>query len=182
MVSASGQGSSSKNSPSSISRNRQPTRTTRVRWQSPPDYDDEELLLEIRLNNPLKGWIEITHLFNMKVPPTRWRTVDAVTTKGNSLLRAQGIFMHPGSLDISGRQVWNQPMPMPPIPWESPVQPLIDFPSWDTAGSGEYASTINEEMEAFMAIEAAKMTATQAAAGNGVLSKPGYNYRSASGS
>ena len=65
-------------------------RVSRVRWASPPDYDDEELLIKIRLTNPQLGWAEITKLFNLEVPPKRWRTADAITTKGNTLMRAHG--------------------------------------------------------------------------------------------
>jgi len=67
-------------------------KVSRLRWQSPPEYDDESLLLDIRLRNPRLGWTAITNLFNhLKVPPKRSRTVDAVTNKGNSLMRAYGI-------------------------------------------------------------------------------------------
>ena len=69
-------------------------RISRVRWKT-ADYDDETLLLQIGLSNPTQGWIEIAQLFNLKVPQQRVRTVDAITSKCNGLLRGRGLIRSP---------------------------------------------------------------------------------------
>lgn len=61
---------------------------TRVRWQSPPHYDDEALLVELRLKHPKLSWAELTNIFNKHVPSERQRTPDAISNKGPLLMKA----------------------------------------------------------------------------------------------
>ena len=60
---------------------------TRTRWQT-PDYDDEALLLNLRLAHRNLSWSEITILFNNHVPDNRKRTADAISNKGPLLIKA----------------------------------------------------------------------------------------------
>jgi len=59
---------------------------SRVKWQT-PNYDDETLLLNLRLAQRNILWAETAKLFNSQVPLERRRTVDAVTNKGQQLMR-----------------------------------------------------------------------------------------------
>lgn len=63
-------------------------RITRRRWQCPPYYDDEALLVRLRLTYPKLSWTEITNIFNKHVPPERHRTPDAISNKGPLLMKA----------------------------------------------------------------------------------------------
>ena len=60
---------------------------TRKRWQG-LGYDDENLLIRLRLNYPKLSWTQITELFNQHVPVERQRTADAITNKGPQLMKA----------------------------------------------------------------------------------------------
>ena len=61
---------------------------TRTRWQCLPFYDDEALLVKLRLTYPKLSWPELTKLFNECVPPERYRTPDAISNKGPPLMKA----------------------------------------------------------------------------------------------
>ena len=60
---------------------------TRTRWQT-PEYDDEALLLDLRLKHRHLSWSELTVLFNNFVPEHRKRTADAISNKGPLLMKA----------------------------------------------------------------------------------------------
>ena len=70
--------------------NTQPTVTNapraRVLWHS-KIYNDEVVLAEVLHNYPSAGWAVISERFNEAVPPSRRRTLDAITSKGKVLQR-----------------------------------------------------------------------------------------------
>ncbi len=59
---------------------------SRVKWQT-SSYNDEIILLDLRLTQGSVPWAKTTELFNTYVPLARWRTVNAVTNKGQQLMR-----------------------------------------------------------------------------------------------
>lgn len=61
---------------------------TNVRWVT-ETYDDERLLLGLRLAHPHLPWKDIRGMFNDRVPSTRKRTLWAVMARGRALCKAR---------------------------------------------------------------------------------------------
>lgn len=61
---------------------------TNVRWVT-ETYDDERLLLGLRLAHPQLPWKDIRGMFNDRVPSRRKRTLWAVTARGRAVCKAR---------------------------------------------------------------------------------------------
>ncbi len=155
---------------------------SRVKWRT-SDYDDGVLLLNLRLAQRNILWAETAKLFNSNVPFERRRTVDAVTNKGQQLMRVYTSRTAPAApRDFGGNDFRWGHSPAPPqdysdFGWEETLLPYNswDFParhmevlsnSWDGLMDTEgYSKAIMEEMEALEIMDAWRKRALEAASG-----------------